>query len=374
MNQVLGIVGGGQLGRMLALAGKQMNIKTIVLDPTPQSPAGKVTDQIVGNYKNSASINKLAKLVDFMTFEIEGANAKVLNKLAKDGFKINPSPQSLEIIQDKLMQKQFLLSNELPLAEFAPVKTETDIKKVSSYLGYPLILKARFHGFDGRGNALIKSQKDIRSAMQKLKGKKLLVEKYIPFKKELAIQAVRSEDGSIRTYPLVETVQKNGICNVVKYPAGSTKKVESIAKNIATTIVKLFTGAGIFGVEMFETKEGKVLVNEIAPRVHNSGHWTIEGSFASQFENHIRAVTNRPLKSADAKVKAAVMINILGNRNGRAHPKGLEKARKITGVYVHLYDKTQTRKERKMGHITVVGNNLETVYKKALEARSLVSI
>lgn len=370
----LGIVGGGQLGRMLAEAAKNIGVSTLVLDPTPNSPAGHVTEQIIGAYTSAAQIKKLSKRVKFITYEIEGANAKVLKELRKSGVSVEPNPETLEVIQDKLNQKQFLLSNELPIPEFSIVKNENDIKRIATYLGYPLVLKARFHGYDGRGNIVIKREKEIKKALLKLKGKELYVEKFIPFVKELAIQVARSKSGKIKMYPLVETIQENNICHIVKYPANVPPKITNQATKIARKIVQLFSGAGVFAIEMFTTSEGVVLVNEIAPRVHNSGHWTIEGAVSSQFENHVRAVCNLPLKSTKPRVKAAVMINILGRRNGQVKPKGFSKILKKKGVHLHLYDKLETRIERKMGHINVVGDSLNTCLKNAVWARGEVSI
>ncbi len=374
-NITLGIVGGGQLGRMLVEAAKKLNIKTIVLDPTPQSPAAQVAnEQIVGDFKDGRKIRLLAKKSDFITFEIESANAKTLQKLVESGYHIQPDPRTLETIQDKLLQKQFLLANSLPSAQFTQVSSYADIIKAAEYLGYPLVLKARFHGYDGRGNAIINSKKDIKSALVKLKGKKLYLEKYIHFKKELAIQIVRNTKGQTRTFPIVETIQKNNICHIVKYPASVQFQVQKQAKMLAKKTVSALFGAGVFGIEMFLTKENKVLINEIASRVHNSGHWTIEGCQTSQFDEHIRAVCNISLKSTKPKVKAAVMINILGDRNEPAKLKGLQKVKKLPGVYVHIYGKFETRKERKMGHITVIDKSLKSAFKKAQKARSLISI
>ena len=374
MKNKLGIIGGGQLGRMLAEAARKLQISTVVLDPTPQSPAGQITNQIVGDFKDSNQIKKLASIVEFLTFEIESANAEALKELELKGFKVNPSYKSLEVIQDKFLQKHFLMANSIPCSDFTRVVTKNDILKAAQYLGYPAVLKARFYAYDGRGNAVIKSENDIDKSLEKLNGTELYIEEYIPFEKELAVQIVRDQKGNIKTYPLVETVQKNNICNVVKYPAGVSKYIEKEALKIADKTVSVLFGAGVFGVEMFLTKDNKVLVNEISPRVHNSGHWTIEGCVTSQFENHVRAACDLPLGPTSPKVNAAVMINILGEREGKANLDGLDKAEKIPNAYIHIYGKHNTKIERKMGHITVTGNNLDTVYNEAITARKLISI
>lgn len=372
--KTLGIIGGGQLGRMLVEAAQKLKISTIVLDPTDNSPAGQLTEQIVGDFKDPGEIMKLSKNVKFLTYEIESANSKVLKDLQEKGATVNPSPESLEVIQDKFLQKHFLMGYNLPVPDFTRVESEKDIKKAASYLGYPLVLKSRFHAYDGRGNAVIKTEKEIKPALKKLAKSELYIEEFIPFEKELAVQIVRDKNGKLVTYPLVETIQKNSICHVVKYPADVSHSIEKSALEVADKTVSKLFGAGVFAVEMFLAKDGKILINEIAPRVHNSGHWTIEGTNVSQFENHVRAVCEMPLVEPKPKYKAAVMINILGERNADARPEGFEAVKKMDGAYAHIYGKFETREERKMGHITVVGNELKSLYEKALKARGQVSI
>ncbi len=372
--KTLGIIGGGQLGRMMVEAANKLNITTIVLDPTPKSPAGQLTEQLVGGYKNEAQIKKLSKLAKFLTYEIESANAQTLRELQQKGFKVNPAPQSLEVIQDKFLQKHFLMGYGLPVPDFTRVENEKDVYKASEYLGFPLVLKARFHAYDGRGNAVIKSTKDIRPALKKLKGTELYIERFIPFKKELAIQIARDEKGNLSVYPLVETIQKNNICTEVKYPANISSKIEKETIEIAKQTISQLFGAGVFAIEFFLTASDKILINEIAPRVHNSGHWTIEGCESSQFENHVRAVCGMPLSSSMPKVKGAVMVNILGTKNGPANLQGLNKAEKLPNTKVHIYGKYETKVERKMGHITSVGANMGSAYKNAKLARQMITI
>ncbi len=375
MQKKLGIVGGGQLGRMLAQAAKKLGVETIVLDPTPQSPAGQVASkQIIGDFKDPKKILELAEKVDYLTFEIESAEAKILKALEKAGKKVNPSPQTLETIQDKFKQKVFLQKNKIPVPKIIAIKSETDFQEKINSFGFPVFLKAKFHAYDGHGNALIENQSRQKKAFQKLEGKDLYMEDYVPFKKELAIQIVRDIKGNIKVYPLVETIQKNNICHMVIAPAEVSEKIYKEAEKLAFSVGRLLKGAGIFGIEMFLTKEGKVLLNEIAPRVHNSGHYTIEACSTSQFEQHVRAVCGMKLGKTDMKVKHAVMINILGERIGKATVKGLEKVKKLPGVYVHIYGKFETRKERKMGHVTAIGNVLPDVLSKAKKVRSLITI
>ncbi len=375
MRNRIGIVGGGQLGRMLAFEAKKMGFIVSVVDPTPHSPAGQVSDfQIVADYNDEKAIRELAKTSDFLTFEIELANAKLLEELSKRGVMINPSPKTLAIIKDKLLQKKFLRKAGIAIADFVEVSIKEDIVKVAKKFGYPLLLKARFNAYDGRGNAMIIKESDIDGCLQKLKGRKLYVEKFVPFVKELAIMVARSTKGEIKTYPVVETIHKNNICHIVFAPAQIDNKLIKKANDLGIKVMKHLRGAGVFGIEMFLTKDNEVLINEIAPRVHNSGHYTIEACVISQFEQHIRAITGMRLGQTEMIVPAAVMVNILGERNAKANISGLEKALAIPQVAVHIYGKADTKTERKMGHVTATGNTIDGAYKKALKARKYITI
>lgn len=371
----IGIVGGGQLGRMLAFDAKRLGFHVIVVDPTPNSPAGQVVDeQIVADVKDEKAIRELAKKSDFLTFEVELANAAILDELAEKGLQVNPSAKTLTIIKDKLLQKQFLQKAKIPVAEFLPVETKADIEAAAQKFKYPVVLKARFDAYDGRGNALIKNEKQIDAAMEKLVGRKLYVEQFVPFNNELAVMVARSTKGEIKSYPVVETVHKNNICHIVFAPAPVPVSVQKKAQKLAEQVMKQLKGAGVFGIEMFLTKKGQIVVNEIAPRVHNSGHYSMEACVTSQFEQHIRAVTGLPLGSTQMIVPAAVMINILGERRSNAEVTGLDKALQIPNVSVHIYGKAETKVERKMGHITAIDSDLKRAFTKAKKARKLLSI
>lgn len=371
----IGIVGGGQLGRMLSLAAKKLGYSVIVTDPTPKSPAGQVADeQIVADYKDGASIRELGEKCDIITFEIELANDQVLYDLIKKGKTVEPSPQTLNIIRDKLKQKQFLRMNKIPTAAFTEIHSKEDIQKAGKMFGYPMLLKARTDAYDGKGNFVLQSSIDIKKGLEKLKERELYVEQFVPFIKELAVMVARNTKGEIATYPVVQTIHKDNICDVVMAPAPVSKKTVKNAQNLAMQVAKHLKGAGVFGVEMFLQKDDNVLVNEIAPRVHNSGHYTIEGSATSQFEQHIRAITGLPLGSTTLLCRAVVMKNILGERNGPGIPEGLENALKISDASVHIYGKHESRPGRKMGHITVVGNSIEECLKKTEEARKAILI
>ena len=371
----IGIVGGGQLGRMLAIASKKLGFYVTVIDPTPQSPAGQVADrQIIADYKNSKAIMELSKNSDFVTFEIELANDKALSNIIKKGCIVNPSPATLGIIRDKLKQKKFLKQNKIPTAEFIQASSEKNILKAAKKFGYPFLLKARKDAYDGRGNFIIHNFSDIEEGLKKLKGRELYVEKFVKFKKELAIMIAKNIKGEIKIYPVVQTIHKDNICDTVIAPAKISKNVKDKTEKLAIKAVKHLKGAGVFGIEMFLDMEDNVLVNEIAPRVHNSGHYTIEGCMTSQFEQHIRAIANLPLGNTDLTSKVIVMKNILGEKNGDGIPSGIEKALGIENVSVHIYGKKESRPQRKMGHITVIGNSIDECLKKANQARKALTI
>lgn len=376
MKNRIGIVGGGQLGRMLAFEAKKMGFYVTILDPIPQSPAGQVADkQIIADYNDEKAIIDLANQSDFITFEIENTNGQFLDELEKKvNCTINPTGKSWRLFQDKLAQKKLFEKGHIPQSKFIPIENFEDIKKAKKLFGFPFLLKARFDAYDGRGNALIRNNKDIDKAWEKFKGKKLYAEAYVPFDKELAIMIARNSKGDIVPYPVVETVQKNNICHYVFAPAQISKTAQKRVLALAVKTMKLLSGAGIFGIEMFKTPDDNILINEIAPRVHNSGHYTIEACVTSQFEQHIRAITGLPLGKNTMKAPAAVMINILGDRVGEANVEGLGKALELPNVAVHIYGKKLTKIERKMGHITVIDKDIKSAYNKAKLARKFINI
>ena len=379
MNDSIGIVGGGQLGRMLTFAAKQMGFRVVVLDPTPQSPAGQVADeQIVAAFTDEGAIRLLAEESSFMTFEIELANADILAELVSQGVSVQPSPDTLSMIRDKWTQKVFLREHGIPVPDFGLVESdEQSILHALQEFGPPVVLKARFGGYDGKGNVVIKKRDDIPGALEELRKKQfheLYVERYIPFKRELAVIAARSTKGDIAIYPVVETIQQNNICHMVVAPARVHADVSFVATMLAQTVMSCLTGAGVFGIEMFQDQEDQILVNEIAPRVHNSGHFSIEACVTSQFEQHIRAITGLPLGDTQMVAPAAVMVNILGTRRGEANIQGLGEALRQRAAAVHIYGKTEVWPGRKMGHITVAGQDFESVIQRAMAAREAIEI
>jgi len=371
----IGIVGGGQLGRMVTQEAIKMNYNVIVLDPTPDCPAKKAgAKQIVGSLTDSEKIHKLAKQVDVLTFEIEHIDTKTLKALEAEGGIVHPSPHSLEIIKDKLTQKKSLQKYDIPTAPFHEVKNEQDIHDLSKKIGFPFLLKSRYGGYDGRGNFFVSKPEDIPEAIKTLGIDKVYIEEYVPFQKELAVMVARGSDGMIHSYPVVETIHKDNILHFTLTPAPIESSIQENARNLARSVMKHLGGYGVFGIEMFLTKDNKILINEIAPRVHNSGHYTIDACHTSQFKQHLLAITGQPLQTPAMKVKAAVMVNILGDRIGRANPVGLSKVKKLPGITVHIYGKLQTKPQRKMGHITVVGERLEECLRLAKKAREMVTI
>lgn len=373
--KTIGIVGGGQLGKMLTIAAKELGFHTIVLDPTPNSPASQAgAKQIIGSLTNPEDVAKLAKQTDYLTFEIEHIDAKSLSGLELAGTPVHPSPQSLSIIKDKLQQKKFLQKHDIPTAPFYEIKSEDDIIALSKKIGFPFLIKSRFGGYDGRGNFLIKNSSDITQAIETFGLSKIYIEEFVPFEKELAVMVGRGQDGMIHSYPVVQTIHEDNILRFTLAPAPIDQTIQEHARIVARRVMKQLHGYGVFGIEMFLTKDKKILVNEIAPRVHNSGHYTIEACHTSQFTQHILAITGQTLGEPSMKVPAAVMVNILGEREGTAAPKGISAVKKLDGTTIHIYGKLQTKPNRKMGHVTVVGKNLDECLRIAKKARSLITI
>jgi phosphoribosylaminoimidazole carboxylase PurK protein len=373
--KTIGIVGGGQLGKMLTQSAHKLGFKVIILESTKDCPASSVADeQILGSFKDKDKILELAEKCDVITFEIESANAEALDELVANGKEVHPSPQALKIIKDKFGQKVFLKEKGIPVADFALIDSAEDAEEQGEIFGYPFLLKTRFDAYDGRGNFVVKNKEEIKDAIVKFGDAKLYAEKFFPFVKELAVVSARGKDGTIVTFPVVETIHKNNICHIVRSPAQVEKSVSDSASNLAYKVLDAIAGVGVFAIEMFLAENGEVVVNEIAPRVHNSGHLTIEAFDMSQFEAHVRAITGMPLVTPKEQAKASVMVNILGERDGEALAEGVGEAEALGGTHVHIYGKLQTRKERKMGHITATGDTVEEAESKALKARGLINI
>lgn len=373
--RTIGIIGGGQLGRMLTLAAQPLGFRVIVLDPTANSPAAQVgAEQIVGNLYDPQSLRELAERSDFITIEIEHLDAGELEKLQALGKPINPAPGTIRLIQDKFAQKQFLSDNGVAVAPFAKVETKDDALAALEQYGGKMLLKTRHGAYDGRGNMVISSPADLDEAFERFTDRQLYAEAFVPFKRELAVMIARSLDGEIAVYPVVETIQARNICVEVLAPAPVDTAVREKAEALARQVAGKLEGAGMFGIELFQTEDDDVLLNEIAPRVHNSGHYTMDACRTSQFEQHIRAISGLPLGETSMIAPAAVMINILGERDGETKVEGLDAALTIPGVSVHLYGKSPTKIDRKMGHINATADTLEEAKAHAEKARSLLSV
>jgi len=377
MDNSLGIIGGGQLGRMLAIAAKSMGFRVVIIDPTPASPAGQVADeQIVADFQNTDAIMSLAEKVSYVTFEIELANAQVLSELAANGVNVHPSGDTLAIIQDKWRQKEFLRKYGIPTTESLLIEhDEPQLLAAFEQLGNNIVVKARFGGYDGRGNAVVRSPENIRGSLEKLMNRELYVERFVDFSRELAVVAARDIRGEIVLYTPVETVQRDNVCHMVIAPApAQDPRVLRQAEEVAREVMAHLDGAGVFGIEMFETSDGQVLVNEIAPRVHNSGHFTIEGCRTSQFSQHVRAVVGFPLGDSGMITPTAVMVNLFGTRTGPAEAHGLDRALRQPGVSVHIYGKKESRPGRKMGHVTAIGDDVQETIQRATTAQVAITI
>jgi len=355
MAKRLGIIGGGQLGMMITEAAKNLSdmiSEIIVLDPTENCPAAQAgAKQIIGDFKDELAILKLAEESDIITYEIESGNTDVLSKLKAE---IEPSPSTLGIIQDKLSQKTFLSENELPVSQFYEITSLDDLREKIKNLGLPVLLKLRRDAYDGRGNFKITSPDEIEKAYQHFDGKSLMVEKFVNFKMEVSVIAARNTKGDVTTYPLVENIHENNILKTTIVPARVSDDVINNAGEIAKKTMKVLNGAGVFGIEMFIDQDDKILINEIAPRVHNSGHHTLQSCRTSQFEQHIRAILGLELGSTDL-IHKTVMCNILGpdGFEGKYKPVELEK----DGVYLKMYGKSVSKPQRKLGHFNVVDLN-----------------
>ena len=354
MSKVLGIIGGGQLGMMLTEAAHDMKdeiSKVIVLDPTENCPASKVgAEQIIADFKDESAIKKLSELSDIITYEIESGNSDVLKKL-EEYTEINPAPSTLRIIQDKLLQKQFLDDNNIPVAEFAEIKNKEELNQMIDKMGLPLLLKIRKDAYDGRGNYKINSISEIDDALNLFSGKLLMVEKFVKFEKEVSVIAARNTKGEIATYPVVENIHENNILKMTIAPGRVSENVKKQAERIAEKTMEVLHGAGVFGIEMFVTSDDEILINEIAPRVHNSGHHTLQSSDTSQFEQHLRAILGMNL--GDVSIKSpTIMYNILGPATFQGEYNVL--CPKKNNIFLKMYGKLESKPQRKIGHINIV--------------------
>jgi len=361
MAKILGIIGGGQLGMMLTEAAKKMPehiSKVIVLDPNENCSASLVgAEQIVADFKDKDSIINLANQVDIITYEIESGDSDVL-KSVENKAEINPSPETLKTIQDKFLQKTFLQNHNIPVPEFIKVDDIVEVKEGLKKFGYPALLKARRDAYDGKGNFKIDSENEIQTAYDYFKGQKLMLEKFVPFKMEVSVIASRNTKGEIKTYPLVENIHEKNILRETIAPSRTSNEVSEKAEKIASNTMDVLKGAGVFGIEMFVTQDDEIVINEIAPRVHNSGHHTLQSSKTSQFEQHLRAILGLDLGSTEL-LHNTIMYNILGNLDFQGEYKKIEISEK--NIFLKMYEKKISKPLRKLGHLNIVAFEKQSI-------------
>ena len=351
----LGVLGGGQLGRMLLTETQKYDVFTVMLDPAKNAPCSEICNEFhCGDLMDYKTVYEFGKSVDLLTIEIEHVNIDALKQLEKEGKKVYPQPKVLEVIQNKARQKQFYQEHQIPTA---PFRVFNDVGELRD-LDLPFVWKSAQFGYDGNGVKVIRQKDDLIG----LQEGECIAEELIPFKNELAVIVARNEKGEVRTYPVVE-MEFHPVANQVEYvicPARIPDVIAQKARETAMRVAEAFGHIGLLAVEMFQTENDEILINEVAPRTHNSGHYSIEASYTSQFEQHLRAILNLPLGKTDSKV-AGVMVNLVG-AEGYAGPvvyENIEKIMDIEGVTPHIYGKKETRPFRKMGHVTIVDENME---------------
>ena len=367
----LGILGGGQLGRMFIQSAMSYGTPIHILDPNPNCPAANLCDSFTqGSFNDYDTVFDFGSGMDVLTIEIENVNTEALFQLEREGVKVFPQPHIIKLIKDKGVQKQFYKDNNIPTADFELCDSLEEVEQKATF---PIVQKMRKGGYDGKGVQILKSPEDLEDAFDVPS----LLEKKIDFVKEVSVIVARNEKGEIRSYPTCEQ-EFNPEANLVEFlfsPAKISQETEKQAQGIAKNIIEKLKMVGLLAVEFFVLEDGSVIVNEMAPRTHNSGHHTMECNYTSQFEQHYRSVMNFPLGSTEI-IQPGVMINLLGDKNHTGTPvyKGINEVMKQQGVYVHLYGKTETKPFRKMGHITVVNPDLDKAIANAREVAKSVKV
>ncbi|MEM4398436.1 MAG: 5-(carboxyamino)imidazole ribonucleotide synthase [Candidatus Nitrosocaldus sp.] len=392
----VGIVGGGQLGKMLAMEAKRLSMKVNVLDSSDDCPASMLADElIVAGFNDADAMNRLAEMSDVLTYEIELADANILEGIERRGHKVRPPAHALRIVQDKFVQKHTLNKSSIPVADFFPVKGVDDVHSLAKSIGYPVILKTKRGGYDGRGNLLVKGYDDsMNDRIERFVDGRggwnsVYVERFINFLKEVSVIVARNSKGDVVTYPVAENIHDDGILDTSIVPARIPASLADKARRIAMDVIQTLDGIGVFSVEMFVARnynasssyyDGNnsadedgysILVNEVAPRVHNTGHYSIEACNVSQFEQHIRAILDLPLAEPRMVCNAAVMMNILGDSrvNGYYAIDGIEEIMSM-GARLHIYGKRSNKDRRKLGHITLLGDDLDDTLRKMMLIKS----
>lgn len=376
LDKKIGIIGGGQLGKMMILEAKRLGFYVITLDPTLHCPSHSISDEhIIADFHDKEAIYELAKKTDVITYEFEHIDVQSLDELEKQGVLIYPCVKSLQVIQNKYLQKQALKEKNILIPKFGLVSCLKDIYHYGEEFGFPLMLKTCKDGYDGKGNFLIKTKNMVEEGYRTLfHDNELMVEEFIPFEKEVSIIATRGINGEKVIYPVAFNIHKNSILDITIVPSGIPESLEIHAKEIAKQVMDVFDGVGTFCIEMFIANTDTIYINEVAPRPHNSGHYTIEGCRVNQFENHIRAIVGLPLGDISL-VCPTVMVNLLGEEsNGKTSVIGIQEAYRLPGVNVHIYGKETSKIGRKMGHFTVTAPTWEEALEKATIVKSIVKV
>lgn len=368
----LGIIGGGQLGRMVIQEAISYNVHVYCLDSDPTAPCSVcATGFTVGSLNDYDAVYNFGKDKDVITVEIENVNIDALEQLEKEGKKVFPQPRVLRLIKDKGLQKQFYRDNNIPTAEFHLVENRGEVEQYISE--FPFMMKLREGGYDGRGVTPLIKEEDLTTAFNEPS----VLEKFIDFEKELSVIVARNEKGEIKTFPTVEC-EFNHEANLVEFlfaPADISDEIENKAQELAKQIIEKLDMVGLLAVEMFLTKDGRIMINEIAPRPHNSGHHTIESNVTSQFEQHMRSILNMPLGSTKI-IRAGVMVNLLGEAGFQGKPvyENMDEIISWEGVHVHLYGKEMMKPFRKMGHITITSNDIEEAKELGLKVKETIKV
>jgi len=371
---VIGILGGGQLARMSAMQAIRLGFDVAILEKEKNSPAGILTKkEFVGWVDNKKVFDKFIEASDIITLENEFIDFKYLQYIENKSKTVIPSSETISLIQDKYIQKSTFRKAGIPVAGFIKVDDSTSYKEIKNILGKKFLLKSRKMGYDGYGNATVSNENEFLDGVKKLsmRHSEIYAEEFIPFKKELAVMVVRTKSETM-IYPVVETIQRNHICHTVIAPAKIKRATLNQIKQIAGKALESIKGFGIFGLELFLLKDDSVLVNEIAPRPHNTGHYTIEACTTSQFENHIRSVLELPLGNSNLIKPYAVMINLLGKRNGVGILQNYNDALSDKEIHLHIYGKEKSRIGRKMGHITITGTNFKNILERIKSVESKI--
>ncbi|WP_373055898.1 5-(carboxyamino)imidazole ribonucleotide synthase [Zunongwangia sp. H14] len=372
----LGILGGGQLGKMMLYETRKLDIQTHVIDPNPEVPCRIACNYFEqGDLMDYETVLNFGRKVDVLTFEIESVNVEALKKLEEEGIKTYPSAATLEKIQNKGVQKNFYVENQIPTAGFKIFSSKKELLQAidEEQASFPFVWKSTTGGYDGKGVAVIKSPSDL----EKIEDAECIAEEMIPFKNELAVIVARNPSGEVKTYPVVE-MEFHPTANQVEYvicPARIDSAVAKKARNLATKVSEAFEHVGLLAVEMFQTREDEIMVNEVAPRPHNSGHYSIEASYTNQFEQHIRAILDLPLGNTNSKL-GGIMVNLVGDENheGEVVYENIEKIMAMEGVTPHIYGKKITRPFRKMGHVTIVNEQISQARKTAEEVKNSIKV